>query len=179
MGRGAHTTQGRYLSKVKGWDWRRSWHPVPSLRGKEMGKQWEQKQNLFSWAPKSMQMVTAVMELKDTCSLEEKIWQTLCIKKQRCYFADKGLSSQSKGFSSSHVWIWELEQKEDWAPKNWCFSTVVFGKTHDSPLGCKEIQPVNPKLNQSWIFIGMTDAEAWSSKTLATWCEELISWKRP
>ena len=58
-----------------------------------------------------MQMVTAVMELKDTCSLEEKIWQTLCIKKQRCYFADKGLSSQSKGFSSSQVWIWELDQK--------------------------------------------------------------------
>ena len=117
MGREAHTPQGRYLSKVKEWAWRRSWHPVPSLHGKEMGKQWEQKQNLFSWAPKSMQMVTAVMELKDTCSLEEKIWQTLCIKKQRCYFADKGLSSQSYGFFSSHVWVWALDHKEGWVPK--------------------------------------------------------------
>ena len=120
-----------------------------------------------------MQMVTAVMELKDTCSLEEKIWQTLCIKKQRCYFADKGLSSQSKGFSSSHVWIWELEQKEDWAPKNWCFSTVVFGKTHDSPLGCKEIQPVNPKQNQFLTFIGNTDAGA---EAPVLWPLDLKSW---
>ena len=79
------------------------------------------------------------------------------IKKQRHYFASKGLSGQGYGFSSSHVWIWELNYKENWALKNWCFWTVVLEKTLESPLDCK---PVNPKGNQSWIFIGRTDAEA-------------------
>ena len=79
---------------------------------------------------------------------------------QRHYFADKGLSSQSYSFSSSHVSIWELDYKESWVPKNWCFWTVVFEKTLESPLDCKEIQQVHPKGNQSWIFIGRTDAEA-------------------
>ena len=82
------------------------------------------------------------------------------IKKQRHYFANKGLSSQSYGFSSSHVWMWELDCKESWAPNNWCFWTVVLEKTLESPLDCKEIQPLNPKGNQSWIFIGRTDVEA-------------------
>ena len=69
----------------------------------------------FSWAPKSLQMVTAAMKLKDSCSLEEKLWQTRqCIKKQRHYFADKDPSSQSYGFSSSHIWVWELDHKEGW-----------------------------------------------------------------
>ena len=90
------------------------------------------------------------------------------IKKQRHYFADKGPSSQSYGFSSSHVWMWELDHKENWALKNWCFRTVVLEKTLESPLNCKEIQPVHSKGNQSWIFIGRTDAEdeapiLWSS----------------
>ena len=74
--------------------------------------------------------------------------------------ASKGPSSQSYGFSSSHVWMWELDYKESWAPKNWCFWTVVLEKTLESPLDCKKIQPVHPKGNQSWIFIGKTDAEA-------------------
>ena len=82
------------------------------------------------------------------------------IKKQRHYFANKGPYSQSYGFSSSHVWIWELDHKEGWAPKYWCFWTVVLEKTLESPLDCKVIEPVNPKRNQSWIFIGKTDAEA-------------------
>ena len=82
------------------------------------------------------------------------------IKKQRRYFANKGPSSQSCGFSSSHVWTWELDYKEIWVLKNWCFWTVVLEKTLESPLDCKEIQPVHPKGNQSWIFIGRTDAEA-------------------
>ena len=81
------------------------------------------------------------------------------IKIQRTYFANKGLSSQSY-FSSSHVWIWELDHKGSWAPKNWCFWTVVLEKTPESPLDCKEIQPVHPKGDQSWVFIGRTDAEA-------------------
>ena len=82
------------------------------------------------------------------------------IKTQRHYFANKGLSSQSYGFSSSDVWMWELDHNEGWAPKNWCFWTEVLDKTLESPLDCKEIQPVYPKGNQSWIFIGRTDAEA-------------------
>ena len=76
------------------------------------------------------------------------------------YFANKDLNSQSYGFSSRHVWMWELDHKEGWAPKTWCFWTVVLEKTLESPLDCKEIQPVNPKGNQPWILIGRTDAEA-------------------
>ena len=82
------------------------------------------------------------------------------IKKQRRYFANKVSSSQSYGFSNSHVWMWELDHKESWVPKNWCFWTVVLEKTLERPLDCKVIQLVNPKGNQSWIFIGRTDAEA-------------------
>ena len=81
------------------------------------------------------------------------------IKKQRHHFANKGPSSQGYGFSSGHVWMWELDCKESWAPKNWCFWTVVLEKTLESPLDCKEIRPVHRKGNQSWIFIGRTDAE--------------------
>ena len=101
-----------------------------------------------------------------------------CIKKQRHYFANKGLDSQSYGFSSGHVWMWELDYKESWAPKNWCFWTVVLEKTLESPLDCKEIQSVHPTGDQSWVFIGRTDTNL-SSKTLATWCQELSHWKRP
>ena len=82
------------------------------------------------------------------------------IKKQRHYFANKGLSSQGYGFSSGHEWMWELDYKESWALTNWCFWTVVLEKTHESPLACRVIQPVHPKGDQSWIFIGRTDAEA-------------------
>ena len=76
-----------------------------------------------------------------------------CIKNQRHHFADKSLYSQSCGFSSSHVWMWELDHKEGWAPNNWCFWVQVLKKTLESPLDCKEIQPVNPKRNQPWIFL--------------------------
>ena len=80
--------------------------------------------------------------------------------KSRDYFANKSPSSQSYSFSSSHVWMWELDYKESLVSENWCFWTVVLKKTFESPLDCKEIQPVHPKGNQSWIFIGRTDAEA-------------------
>ena len=82
------------------------------------------------------------------------------IKKQRHHFANKVLPSQSYGFSSSQVWMWELDYKESWAPKNWCFWTVVLEKTLESPLDYKEIQPVHPKGDKSWVFIGRTDPEA-------------------
>ena len=81
-------------------------------------------------------------------------------RQQRHYFANKGPSSQGYGFSSGHVWMWELDCEEGWVPKNWCFWTVVLEKTLESPLDCKEIKSVNPKGNQSWIFIGRTNAEA-------------------
>ena len=82
------------------------------------------------------------------------------IKKQRHYFANKGPSSQSYGFSRSHVRMWELDHKEGWVPKNWWLWTLVLEKMPESPLDCKDIKPVNCKGNQSWIFIGRTDAEA-------------------
>ena len=86
------------------------------------------------------------------------------IKKQRHYFANKSPYSQNYSFFSSHVWMWELDHKEGWALKNWCFWTVVLDEIHVSPLDCKEIQPVNPKGTQSWVFIGNTDAEAEAPK---------------
>ena len=95
------------------------------------------------------------------------------IKKHRHYFANRGPSSQSYGFSSSHVWMWELDYKESWALKNWCFWTVVLEKTLESPLDWKEIQPVNPKGNQSWVFIGRTDAEA---ETPIFWPPDVKKW---
>ena len=95
------------------------------------------------------------------------------IKKQRHYFANQGLSSQSYGFSCSHVWIWELDYKKRWAPKNWCFWTVVLEKTLESLLESKEIQPVHPTGNQSWIVIGRTDAEA---ETPILWPPDVKNW---
>ena len=126
-----------------------------------MGKQWKQWEIIFSWVPKSLQVVTEAMKLKDACSFKKRYDQPRqIIKKQRHYFANKCPGSQSCGFSSSHVWMWELDYKESWVLKNWCFWTVVLEKTLESPLDCKEILPVNPKWNQYWIFIGRTDAEA-------------------
>ena len=95
------------------------------------------------------------------------------IKKQRHYFANKDPSSQSCSFSSSHVWLWELNYRESWAPENWWICTVVLEKTRDSSLDCKEIQPVNPKGNQSWIFIGKIDAEA---ESLMLWPHDAKNW---
>ena len=108
------------------------------------------------------------MKLKDTCSLEEKH-----IKKQRYYFANKGPFSQSYGFSSSRVWVWELDCKESWVPKNWCFWTAVLEKTLESPLDCKETQPAHPKGDQSWVFIGRTDAKA---ETPVLWPPHAKGW---
>ena len=95
------------------------------------------------------------------------------IKKQRHYFLNKGPSSQGCVFSSGHVWMWELEYNESWGPKNWCFWTVVLEKTLESPLDCKETQPVHPKGDQSWVYIGRTDIEA---ETLILWPPDTKSW---
>ena len=109
-------------------------------------------------------MVIAAMKLKDIYSLEEKLWH---------YFANKGPSSQGYGFSSSHVWMSELGYKESWALKNWFFWTVVLKKTLESPLDCKEIQPVHPKGDQSWVFTGRTDVE---TETPILWPPDEKSW---
>ena len=111
-------------------------------------------------------------------------WKESCdqprqhIKKQRHYFVNKSPSSQGYGFSSGHVWMWELDYKESWVTKNWCFWTVVLEKTLENPLDCKEFQPVHSEGNQSWVFTGRTDV-SWNSNTLATWCEGLTHLKRP
>ena len=120
----------------------------------------------------------------DWCDLAAAPWRKSYdkprqhIKKQRHYFASKGPSSQSYGFSSSYVWMWELNYKESWAPKNWCFWTVVLEKTLESPLNCKEIKAVNPKGNQLWIFIARTNAEAailWPPD-MKNWLIRIRSW---
>ena len=101
------------------------------------------------------------------------------IKNQRHYFANKGPSSQSYGFSSSHVCMWKLDYKENWVLKNWWFWTVVLEKTLESPLDCKKIQPVNPKGNQSWIFIGRTTAEAETPILWPSDAKNWLIWKDP
>ena len=120
------------------------------------------------------------MKLKDVCSWKKSYDQPRQhIKKQRHYFANKSLSSQSYGFSTSHVWLWELDYKESWVPKNWCFWTAVLEKTLESPLDYKEIQMVHPKWNQSWIFIIRTDAEV---ETWILWPPDAnngLLWKDP
>ena len=95
------------------------------------------------------------------------------IKKQRHYFANKGLSNQVYGFSSSHVWMWELDYNKSWALRNLCFWTVVLEKTLEGALDCKQIQPVHPKGNQSWMYIGRTDVEA---ETPIVWPPDMKSW---
>ena len=121
-----------------------------------MANRWGNSGNsgwLYSfWAPKSLQMVIAATKLKDAYSSEKSYDQPRQhIEKQRHYFANKSLSRQGCGFSSGHVWMWELDYKESWAQKNWFVCTVVLEKTLKSPLNCKEIQPVHPKGDQSWV----------------------------
>ena len=119
-----------------------------------MGKRWKQCQTLFFWGPKSLQMVNAAMKLKDAYSLEGKLWPTkTAYWKAETLLCQQSLSSQGYGFSCGRVWMWELDCEESWALKNWCFWTVVLEKTLESPLDYKEIQPVHPKGDQSWVFI--------------------------
>ena len=101
------------------------------------------------------------------------------IKKQRHDFANKGPSSQGYGFSSGHVWMWELDYKESWALKNWCHWTMVLEKTLESPLDCREIQPVHPKGDQSWIFIRRTDVEAETPILWPPYVKSWLIWKDP
>ena len=118
-------------------------------------------------------MVTAGMKLKILASFKENYDNPRQnIKKQRHHFADKGPHSQSNGFSSTHVWMWELVHREGWMPKNWSFQ-LALEKALEIPLDCKEIKPFNLKGKQSWIFIGRTNAEA---EALILWLPDLKRW---
>ena len=119
-------------------------------------------------------------ETKRPLFLGRKVMTNLdSIKKQRHYFVHKGPSSQGYGFSSSHVWMWELDYKESWAPKNWCFWTVVLEETLESPLDCQEIQPVHSKGDQFWVFTGRNDAEAETPILWPPHAKSWLIWKDP
>ena len=139
-----------------------------------MGKQWQQWQTLFSWLQNHCRWWLQPWNSKTLAPWKKGYGQpSQHIKKQRHYFASKGPSSQSYGFSSRQVQMWQLDYKESRAPKNWCFWTVVLEKTLVSPLDCKEIQPVHPKGSQSWMFIGRTVAEA---EAPVLWPPDAKSW---
>ena len=147
-----------------------------------MANRWGKDRNsdrLYFWAPKSLWVVTAAMNLKVFAPWKKNYdKQRQCMKKQRHLFASKGPSGQSYCFSRSHVRIWELDHKEGWMPKNWCFQAVVLEKTLESPLDCEEIKPINPKGNQPRIFTARTDAKApilWPPDVKS----QLIHCKRP
>ena len=140
-----------------------------------MGKQWKQWLTLFLGGSKITADGDCSHEIKRCLLLGRKVMTNLdsIVKKQRLYFVNKGLSRQGYGLFSSHVWMWELGYKESWAPKNWCFWTVVLEKTLESPLDFKEIQLVHPKGYHSWMFIGRTDVEA---ETPILWPSDVKNW---
>ena len=143
-----------------------------------MGIQWKQRQTLFSWAPKSLQMVTTSMKLKDTCSLEEKLWQTQCIKKQRHYFTEKVRTFNAMVFPVVMYGCegWTIKKAEHWrinAFEMWCWRRLLrvpWRARRSSQSILKEISPEYSL--KVW-------CRSWNSNTLATWCEELTHLKRP
>ena len=139
-----------------------------------MGKQWKQWHTLFSLAPESLPILTAAMKLK-TLAPWKKSFDKLDskLKSRDITFLSIVHLVKAMIFSSSRVWMWELDHKESWALKNWCFWTVVLEKTLESPLDCKEIKLASPQENQSWIFIGKTDAEA---ETPVLWPPDAKNW---
>ena len=137
-----------------------------------MGKQWT---ILFFGGSKITADGACSHEIKRSLPLGRKVMTNLdsILRNRDITLPTKVLSSQSYAFSSSHVWMWELDYKESWVPKNWCFWTTVLEKTLESPLDCKEIQPVHPKGDQSWVFTGRTDVEA---KTTILWPPDEKNW---
>ena len=140
-----------------------------------MRKQWKQWQMLFWGGFKITADGDCSHEIKRCLLLGRTAITNLdsTLKKQRHHFTDKGPYSQSYGVSSAHVWMWELDCEEGWAPKNGCFWSVVLEKTLESPLDCKEIQPVHSKGDQSWVFFGRNDAKA---ATPVLWPPYAKSW---
>ena len=144
-----------------------------------MGNRWGNSGNgdrLYFWGSRITADGDYSHEIKRRLLLGRQVMTNLDIKKQRHYFADKGPSSQSYGFSSSHVWTWELDYKESWALKNWCFWTVVLEKTLESPLDCKEIQPVHSRGDQSWVFFGTESMSDFKAETPILWPPHVKSW---
>ena len=138
-----------------------------------MGRHWKQCQTLYFFGSKITAAGDCSHEIKRRLLLGRKVMTNLdSILKSRD-ITNKGPSRQGHGFSNGHVWMWELDCEENWAPKNWCFWTVVLEKTLESPLDCTESQPVHPKWDQSWVFIGGTDAEA---ETPILWPPDVRSW---
>ena len=138
-----------------------------------MGKQWKQWQTLFWGAPKSLQMVIAAMKLRHLLLGRKVITNLDSILKSRDITLLAEVRLGKAMVFPVVIWMWELEYKESWAPKNWCFWTVVLEKTPESSLDCKEIQPVHPKGDQSWVFIGRTDVEA---ETSILWPPDVKCW---
>ena len=141
-----------------------------------MGKKWKQWWTLYFCVLKSLQVVNTAVKLKKRfLLLGTKVMTNLdrILKSRDITLSAQCPSSHTYGFSGSHVWMWELNSKESWAPKNLCFWTVVLEKTLESPLDCKEIQPVHPRGDQSWVFIGRTDAKA---ETPILWLPDAKSW---
>ena len=136
-----------------------------------MGKQWKQWQTLFSWAPKSLQMVTAAMKLRHLFLGRKALTSLDSILKSRDITLPTEVCLVKAMVFLIVMYGCELDYKESWVQKNWCFWTVVLEKTLESPLDCKEIQPVDLKGNQSWMFIGRTDAEA-----PILWPPDMKSW---
>ena len=143
-----------------------------------MGKKCKLWQILLSWGSKITVDSDCNHEIKRHWILGSNTMTNLdSVLKSKDITANKCPYSQSYGFSSNHVWMWELDHKQGWAPKNWCFRTMVLEKTLESPLNSKEIKPVNSKRNEPWILIGRTDAEA--EAPILTWCKMPTHWKRP
>ena len=139
-----------------------------------MGKQWKEWQTIF-WGSKITADGDCSHGIKRCLLLGRKAMTNLdsILKSRDITLPTKFGLNQSYGFSSSHVWMWELDHKENWAPKNWCFWTVVLEKTLESPLDCKEIQPVHPNGNQSWLFIGILELKLQYFGHLKRWTESL------
>ena len=170
------------LDEDEGGEWK-SWQKMQHSINEDHGiwsheflpkivKQWEQWVTLFSWAPKLLWMMTTAKKLKHFL-LGRKVMTNLNSSLKSRTFVNKGPYSQSYGFSSSHVWMWELDHKEGRELNNWCFQNVVPEKTLENPLECKEIKPVSLKGNQSWILIERTHAEA---ETPILWPPDAKSW---
>ena len=158
------------LMKVKNETWKagiklnirklKSWHLVPSLHANRWGNNVNSDRLYFLGLQNHCRLWLQPRNMTLAPWKKSNDQPRQHITKQRHYVTKKGPSSQSYGFSSSHVWMWGLGHKECWEPKNWCFWTVVLERAVENPLDCEETKPVNPKGNQSWIFIGRTDAEA-------------------
>ena len=151
-----------------------SWHPLTHCMANRWGNSGNSVRLYFWGLQNHCRWWLQPWNLKILTPWKKRYDQPLQhIKKQRHYFVNKGPASQGYGFSSGHVWMSELDYKESWVLKNWCFWTVVLEKTLESPLDCKAIQPVHPKGDQSWVFIGRTDAEA---ETPILWLPHAKSW---